>query len=440
MIPEGTSPEVQYLTTGAGEPRTAYNRPKMGHRGAGGVGDRGNPPSGSAPARPRAAGALRIRFPLLLLAALAAFTVGFASRADAYVYWTNWGGDKGTTIGRAKLDGGGVDQRFIVDANAPCGVAVDAKQIVWANSAGEGRGSKGAIGLAHLDGSMPVQNFINGPSSPCGVAVDDKYIYWANGGLDQGSTIGRASTEGIDIDESFITGASSPCGVAVDDEHIYWANSRADSIGRAKLDGSGVNQRFVDAAIGRVCGVAVDDTYVYFASIDGLVGRAELDNPRENQVLVDGANTPCGVAVDDTHLYWGSANGDTIGRAKLDGSGANHSFITGASQPCGVAVDALPSRRFSFGGVKRNGKRGTARLTVKVPGPGKVKLHRTKGVKRRSKRATGADRLRHRVAPAPGARKRLRRLGKVRVRVQVTYTPDGGEPRVKRRNLVLKRR
>ena len=41
---------------------------------------------------------------------------------------------------------------------------------------------------------------------------------------------------------NFIAGANFPCGVAVNATHIFWGNLDGDAIGRANLDGSGVNQ------------------------------------------------------------------------------------------------------------------------------------------------------------------------------------------------------
>ena len=80
--------------------------------------------------------------------------------------------------------------------------------------------------------------------------------------------------------------------------HIYWTNYDNDSIGRAKLDGSGFNQNFIT-----------------------------------------GAATPHGVAVDGKYIYWAAA-GSLVARAKLDGSDANLNFITGASFSYGMAVNA----------------------------------------------------------------------------------------------------
>src|SRR3954447_14063359 len=62
-----------------------------------------------------------LRRAALGLAALLVATLALAARADAFVYWTNFNG----TIGRANLDGTGVDQSFITGASRPTGVAVD---------------------------------------------------------------------------------------------------------------------------------------------------------------------------------------------------------------------------------------------------------------------------------------------------------------------------
>ena len=59
------------------------------------------------------------------------------------------------------------------------------------------------------------ENFITGTLGSCGVAIYDGYIYWGNDGNDLGTTIGRATLNGTDINEHFITGAFIPCGVAV---------------------------------------------------------------------------------------------------------------------------------------------------------------------------------------------------------------------------------
>ena len=49
--------------------------------------------------------------------------------ANAYVYWTN----NNNTIGRANLNGTGVNRNFIRGGRYPLGVAVDAAHVYWAN-------------------------------------------------------------------------------------------------------------------------------------------------------------------------------------------------------------------------------------------------------------------------------------------------------------------
>lgn len=62
-----------------------------------------------------------------VLGALALMALGLPASAGAYVYWAG-----GTTIGRAGLDGMGVNESFIPvsgGAGAPYGVAVDGSYV-----------------------------------------------------------------------------------------------------------------------------------------------------------------------------------------------------------------------------------------------------------------------------------------------------------------------
>ncbi|MGH2989929.1 MAG: hypothetical protein ACRDMA_08700, partial [Solirubrobacterales bacterium] len=63
----------------------------------------------------------------LLLAGIVVVSLASASRAEAFIYWTNNAQSEGTTIGRASNDGSGVDQSFIAGLNDPTGVAVDSR-------------------------------------------------------------------------------------------------------------------------------------------------------------------------------------------------------------------------------------------------------------------------------------------------------------------------
>jgi hypothetical protein len=83
------------------------------------------------------------------------------------------GTTQGSTRRISNLDGSGVNQDFITGALDPCGVAVDAGHIYWANAGGTPKDrAYNALGRANLDGSGVDQRFVAGANGPCGIAVD----------------------------------------------------------------------------------------------------------------------------------------------------------------------------------------------------------------------------------------------------------------------------
>ena len=160
---------------------------------------------------------------------------GRRDRRGGYLYWTN---NATGTIGRARLDGTDVNQKFIKTAqpNGPDAV-VALRHLYWANDF--------TIGRANLNGTGVNQKFIavpNGPSGVAGLAVNARYIYWTN---EKGNEIGRANLNGTGVNQRFITGASFPNAIATGSRYLYWTNQNSRAIGRARLNGTDVNQRFV---------------------------------------------------------------------------------------------------------------------------------------------------------------------------------------------------
>jgi uncharacterized delta-60 repeat protein len=104
-----------------------------------------------------------------------------------------------------------------------------------------------------------------------------------------------------------------------------------------------------------------------------------------------------------------------------------------------VGPPAPPSNSFSFGKVALNKRAGTAKLTVKVPGPGTLVLSGKTVVKQHAapKRA-GSPKL---LVKAKGkAKRKLNSAGKVKVKVKVVYTPVGGTVRTKTKTIKLVKR
>ena len=208
------------------------------------------------------------RVRLLALAAAVTFfaCACFAAQADAFIYWSNGDGGYGSgTIGRANLDGSGVNNNFITGAGSPYGVTVDGQYVYWADETGD------TIGRANLDGSDANDSFITGANHPYGVAVNGQYIYWGNQGT---ATIGRANLDGSSPDESFITAAGTPLALAVDGHYIYWADDYHDTIGRANLDGSSPNDSFMR---GRHCSHGVGGQQPARVLVDDLTGNYDIE-------------------------------------------------------------------------------------------------------------------------------------------------------------------
>src|SRR5712664_4032529 len=74
------------------------------------------------------------------------------------------------------------------------------------------------------------------------------WIFWTqspHGGSDERGSIGRASVTGLSSGGRFVVGAKAPAGIAASGSYVYWANYATGTIARARLDGSGVNERFI---------------------------------------------------------------------------------------------------------------------------------------------------------------------------------------------------
>lgn len=273
---------------------------------------------------------------LLLLVLALAFT--WSARAEAFIYWGQAPpppNHSPFSMGRANLDGTGINRSFIPNT-APCGgIAINDQHVFWGNSPGVGR--------ANVDGSSPTSTFINS-SGVCGVAVDGTHVYWTDEAPMDG--VGRANLDGSGVDQQFITGASFPCGIAVDSGHIYWANQgpmgTGTTIGRANLDGSNVDQSFISGA-NDPCGIAVDGSHVYWANLGGgSIGRANVNGTGVDQNFIP-SGSPCGLAVDSGHIYWstqGQSTPRSLARADLNGTNVESAFVPDLNGGCAVGVDA----------------------------------------------------------------------------------------------------
>ena len=322
-----------------------------------------------------AAGAFALLAPLL--------SAGTA-HATEYIYFTN-----GDHVGRVNVNGGELDLTLVAVAGqpgvadkdlevgepgAPYYLAVDSEDLYWADEQ-IGDEEQGTIASANLGGGEVNLRFIPGLSppfpesvnSPIGVAVAGEYVYWTNSF--EGSTIGtdsigRAKLNGTDVEQNFIKGIApargGAAGLTVYGGHIYWANdfgAEEGSIGRAKLDGEEVLPEFVKGAA-FPGGVAVNAEHIYWynaATKDLSIGRASISGAEVDQKFItplgsdDAASGP-GLAINSEYIYWTNHVEGGIGRAKLDGEdvestfigGVEHGFLPTIEGPLGIALSAAP--------------------------------------------------------------------------------------------------
>jgi hypothetical protein len=160
--------------------------------------------------------------------------------AGTHIYWTSWE----SSIGRASVDGGGIEPAFIKTEAQDNALAVDAGHIYWA--------TEHAIGRANLDGGGVEPDFISlGAAAADGVAVADGHIYWTVFG---GHSIGRSNIDGRGVDPNFIAGLDFVSDAAIGGSYIYWQAREHEFglgrvwIGRANLNGGDVRKTLINVA------------------------------------------------------------------------------------------------------------------------------------------------------------------------------------------------
>jgi hypothetical protein len=210
-------------------------------------------------------------------------------------------------VSRANLDGSNLILNFTTTLlNDPEGIAIDSRYIYVTQP------SNNYSDRASIDGTNLIEGYIGG-DFPIGIAVDAKYIYFAN---QAESTIGRAAIDASSIDYGFITGCSYPNGLAIDGHYLYWANQGSAtvstphrSIGRANIDGTGVNQDLIPKLPFAPTAVTVNDRHIYFLRADdpGGINRAALDGSSVELGFLTVPtirSRPYGIASNDTAIYW----------------------------------------------------------------------------------------------------------------------------------------
>ncbi len=241
-----------------------------------------------------------------------------------------------------------------------------------------------------------------------------------------------ACKEGIEGVGNDVAGALNvPSGIT--------ANS-AGTLFVAEQSNNRVSEFTVDGAFIRAFGEGVDDGAAAF-QICTLASGCQQGVVAGT---VAGATPePQGLAVDCRGALY--VTEELAGFARVERFGEPGTALPPCTNaaPVSVKVSLLPVLRVSngirFNGLRLNRRNGTAVLFVKVPGPGRVVL-KGRGVRRLSRGAPRAKLVRLPIKPKVRLKRFVKRHGKGRIRVEVTFWPVSGEPRSIEKVIVLRRK
>ena len=306
--------------------------------------------------------------------------LSLAGGARAAVYWYEDG-----DIDRANLDGSVFEEDLIPgplvtvprEDRREVSIEVYGDYVYWVEHL------VGIINRAPISGG-PTEPFVQTNALVSGLTVTGSGIYWtANTTSWTGARIGHADLDGTNVNPDFLSVYPDELGtVTANESRIFWTGHDNNSagpivVGTADPDGTNVNKRLIEFppknGQSDVCpsGIVASSSHLYwYDTCRGYgIGRAGVDGSGVNPTFLPPAATgdgPCDLAVNSTDLYWmlcspeqyPNGNG-YIGRSGLDGSAPDPRFLDAGNEPDRLgqmAVDDL-----TFVKVEK-------RLTVKKKG------------------------------------------------------------------------
>jgi DNA-binding beta-propeller fold protein YncE len=250
----------------------------------------------------------------------------------------------------------------------------------------------------------------------------------------------------------------SPVGIAVnpDGGSAYVANAFSNNVSQYTIADNGELRPMTPPAVSagqrptRIA-VAPDGRSAYVANSETPGGISQYTISKSGALtpitppIVRSSGHAWGIAVaPDGGSVYATTETQLVNQYTVaaDGGLIGNGAATASTNPRAIAAGTGPapssSRQFRLGKLRRNKRRGTARLHVKVRDRGKLSMS-GRGVRRVTKRPRRARKLTLRVAPRSKLKRRLVRTGAARTRLAVGFDPKAGERAVKHRRVKLVR-
>jgi glucose/arabinose dehydrogenase len=166
------------------------------------------------------------------------------------------------------------------------------------------------------------------------------------------------------------------------------------------------------------------------SGVELTVDTVTEETPFTRTVVAGSPHTvvaPASVVGSPAYVFgsWSDGGGRVHGIQAPEGARTYTATYRATGQP--GEPPAPPQGSFELRKGERNRKRGTAKLKVEVPGPGRLDLAGKK-VKSVTKEVSQAGTVEMPVKPNSKTKKKLKNTGRAKVTVEVTFTPTEGDP------------
>lgn len=267
------------------------------------------------------------------------------------IYWTD---PNGLAIRRCNLDGTSVETVFSETPGGrplpgPEGIYLDlvGGKMYWCDHGLQ------TIRRANFNGTSLEELDPSAAGDAKGIYVDTVagVIYWSEIDVNHGGKLRSSDLNGFGAVDLVTTELVQPVDLAIDSAagKLYWSDLYTFKIQRSNLDGSNVEDLFLNQ--GGCRGIALDlqNNKLYWTDINnGRVIRGNLNGTVLEVLISTGLNGPNSIALDTLGglMYWTDPFAGKLQRANLNGSNVVDLIVGGFGNHKGVSLDLSAGKMY----------------------------------------------------------------------------------------------